>query len=108
MKPQPKLSSLEQQERLIALNKVTQIPWAIEHSKLHKKFIFKNFVEAFGFMSQVAIHAQKMNHHPEWRNVYKELEVDLVTHHSDGITTLDFELAEKMEDILDGWRNSKS
>jgi 4a-hydroxytetrahydrobiopterin dehydratase len=67
--------------------------WSIQNGKLHRKFEFANFVEAFGFMTQAAIVAEKMDHHPEWSNVYNRVEVDLTTHDAGGLTELDFELA---------------
>jgi 4a-hydroxytetrahydrobiopterin dehydratase len=71
--------------------------WNLEHDKLHRVFEFANFVEAFGFMSQIAILAEKMDHHPEWSNVYRRVEVFLTTHDAGGISELDFELAEHMD-----------
>src|ERR1044072_1478194 len=64
-----------------------------------KKFAFKNFNEAFGFMSRVALVAEKMDHHPEWSNVYKTVEVTLSTHDAGGLTELDVKLAEAMDKI---------
>jgi 4a-hydroxytetrahydrobiopterin dehydratase len=62
-----------------------------------KTFTFANFVEAFGFMSRVALHAEKLNHHPEWFNVYSRVEVTLSTHDAGGLTELDVKLAARME-----------
>lgn len=62
-----------------------------------KEFKFKNFVEAWGWMSQMAIVAEKMNHHPEWFNVYNRVEVVLTTHDADGLSALDISLAQKMD-----------
>ncbi|MEO1889769.1 MAG: 4a-hydroxytetrahydrobiopterin dehydratase [Cycloclasticus sp.] len=73
--------------------------WSIENGKLHREFIFANFVEAFGFMTKAAILAEKANHHPEWFNVYKKVVVDLTTHEAGGITERDFALAKQMERI---------
>ena len=70
--------------------------WSLADGKLRREFRFKNFVQAFGFMASAAIEAEKMNHHPEWSNVYSKVTVELVTHDAGGITDLDFELAEKM------------
>ncbi len=67
-----------------------------------KKFTFKNFNEAFGFMTRAALVAEKMDHHPEWFNVYKTIEVTLSTHDAGGVTELDIKLAEAMEKILGG------
>ncbi|MFQ5709009.1 MAG: 4a-hydroxytetrahydrobiopterin dehydratase [bacterium] len=73
--------------------------WGIEAGKLHKTFQFDSFVAAFGFMTQVALTAESMNHHPEWFNVYNKVTVDLTTHDLGGISTFDFELARKMEEL---------
>jgi 4a-hydroxytetrahydrobiopterin dehydratase len=64
-----------------------------------KKFTFKNFNEAFGFMSRAALVAEKMDHHPEWSNVYKTVDVTLSTHDAGGLTELDIKLAEAMDKI---------
>ena len=72
--------------------------WTLEEGGLAitKTFQFKNFIEAFGFMSQVALHAEKLNHHPEWSNVYRTVEVRLTTHDCDGLSQLDIKLAKAM------------
>lgn len=66
-------------------------------SAISKSFVFANFVEAFGFMTKVALIAEKMDHHPEWSNVYKTVDVTLTTHSAGGITELDTKLAAKMD-----------
>lgn len=71
--------------------------WNIVEKKLVKTFKFKSFIRAFGWMTQVAIWAEKLNHHPEWFNVYNKVEVKLTTHDVGGISELDFKLATKME-----------
>ena len=71
--------------------------WSLEDGKLHRSFRFANFVEAFGFMTSAALVAEKLDHHPEWSNVYATVEVDLKTHDANGITELDFELAAAMD-----------
>ena len=68
---------------------------------IHKTFEFKNFVEAFGWMTRAAIHAEKLNHHPEWSNVYKTVEVTLTTHDVDGLSALDVKLAQVMDKLAD-------
>jgi len=73
--------------------------WKLEGSKLHKLFKFKTFRDAFQFMTGVAIESEKLNHHPEWSNVYGNVDVKLITHKVAGITELDFKLAERMDEI---------
>lgn len=69
-------------------------------SAIQKSFVFKNFSEAFGFMTRAALAAEQMNHHPEWFNVYNRVDVTLSTHDAGGITDLDFKLAKFMDLIL--------
>jgi 4a-hydroxytetrahydrobiopterin dehydratase len=64
---------------------------------ISKKFVFADFSEAFGFMSRVALAAEKLDHHPEWSNVYKTVEVTLSTHDAGGLTEHDVALAEAMD-----------
>jgi len=71
--------------------------WSLQNGKLHREFQFANFVEAFAFMTASALEAEKMNHHPEWSNVWATVKVDLTTHDAGGITELDFQLAERMQ-----------
>lgn len=71
--------------------------WEVKDSKLHKIYRFTDFVQAFGFMSCCAITAEKMDHHPEWFNVYSKVVVDLTTHDEGGITPKDIALAYQME-----------
>ena len=93
-----KLSETQINEQLALLNeKADDTKWLIENGKLHKEFKFKSFIRAFGWMTQMAIWAEKLKHHPEWFNVYNKVKVDLVTHDVNGISELDFELATKME-----------
>ncbi len=66
---------------------------------ISKKFVFKDFNEAFGFMTRAALVAEKMDHHPEWFNVYKTVEVTLSTHDAGGLTELDVKLAQAMDRI---------
>ena len=67
--------------------------WSISGGTLRKEFKFSNFSEAFAFMTRVGMHAEKMDHHPDWRNVYNRVEISLSTHDAGGITELDFRLA---------------
>ena len=66
-----------------------------------KKFVFKDFNAAFGFMTRAALVAEKMDHHPEWFNVYKTVEVTLSTHDADGVTERDVRLAQAMNELAD-------
>ena len=67
--------------------------WSVVNGKLHKEFEFADFNEAFGFIARASMHIEKMNHHPEWFNVYNKLVIDLMTHDADGITENDINLA---------------
>ncbi len=69
---------------------------AEDGSAISRTFTFRNFSEAFAFMTRSALAAEKMDHHPDWSNVYKTVEVTLNTHDANGLTELDFELARKM------------
>jgi 4a-hydroxytetrahydrobiopterin dehydratase len=81
-------------------NELKNLPgWTIQKEKLHKNFEFSNFNEAFGFMTRAAMEIEKMNHHPEWFNVYNRLSVDLMTHDAGGITQNDIQLAKILNDL---------
>jgi 4a-hydroxytetrahydrobiopterin dehydratase len=71
--------------------------WRLKNGKLHREYRFANFVDAFGFMSSVALHAESKNHHPEWFNVYGTVIVDLTTHDCGGVSARDLDLARTME-----------
>lgn len=73
--------------------------WSVVNGKLHREYKFADFVHAFGFMATAAIAIEKMNHHPEWSNVYNRVTVDLTTHDSGGITQSDLDLAMLLEGI---------
>tara|TARA_B100000029_G_scaffold105408_1_gene96050 strand:- start:1422 stop:1718 length:297 start_codon:yes stop_codon:yes gene_type:complete len=80
--------------------RLTGLPsWNFQNGRIHREFIFSDFVRAFGFMSSVALLAEKYNHHPEWFNVYNRVRVELMTHDSDGVTEKDFVLADSMEKL---------
>ena len=70
--------------------------WELDEGKLTREFVFKDFSEAFGFMSRVALAAEAANHHPEWFNVYNRVRVQLTTHDTGGITQKDVDLAALM------------
>ncbi len=90
-----KITQLTDIEVATALNDLTG--WAVVDGKLHKEFKFKNFVQAFGFMTSVALLAEQADHHPEWFNVYNKVVIDLTTHEADGLTERDTALAAKIE-----------
>lgn len=87
-------------ERDTALADVTARGWSLleDRDAIRKTFKFGSFIEAWGWISRMAIHAEKLNHHPEWFNVYNRVEVTLTTHDADGLSALDIELAGKMDD----------
>lgn len=95
-----KLNAADIEEQLKSLE-----GWTLEDGKLHSEMAFANFVEAWSFMSAIAIEAEKMNHHPEWFNVYNRVRIDLATHDAGGITGLDFELASKISAIAQKFLN---
>ncbi len=72
--------------------------WSIEGGKLHREYKFPDFIHAFGFMSTAALGIEKMNHHPEWFNVYNRVTVDLTTHDAQGITSKDIDLAKLLDE----------
>lgn len=73
--------------------------WSIQNGKLHRQYQFPSFVEAFGFMSSLALVAESMGHHPEWFNVYNRVTIDLTTHDVGGITQKDVDLAKKANEL---------
>ena len=78
-------------------DEMTAAGWDVADTKATKTFTFKNFVEAFGWMTSAAIVAEKLNHHPEWFNVYKTVDVTLTTHDTGGLSDLDLKLAKRMD-----------
>ena len=73
--------------------------WSFEKNTIKRDFKFKTFVEAFSFMTAVALEAEKLNHHPDWSNSYSRVSIVLTTHEADGITQLDFDLANTINRI---------
>ncbi|MEJ8476398.1 4a-hydroxytetrahydrobiopterin dehydratase [Roseibium algae] len=88
-------------EQIEIQSRLTQMTgWVLgegEREVISRRYQFKNFNEAFGFMTRVALMAEKMNHHPEWSNVYRTVDVTLTTHDAGGLTELDFKLATAMD-----------
>ena len=75
--------------------------WSLEGGKLHRPFRFADFRRAFAFMSGAALAAERLNHHPEWFNVWSKVDVHLNTHEAGGVTELDFQLAKAMNELAD-------
>ncbi|MAT94613.1 MAG: 4a-hydroxytetrahydrobiopterin dehydratase [Halioglobus sp.] len=94
------ISALAQEAIAGELQKVPG--WDLAQGKLHRSYRFANFVEAFGFMTRVALLAEAMDHHPEWSNVYNRVDIYLTTHDAGGLSTRDFELAAKINALEAG------
>ena len=86
-------------ERAAELAPLLDAGWQMVDGRdaIAKTYVFRNFVEAFGFMTRAALWAEKWNHHPEWFNVYKTVDVTLSTHDAGGLSALDVKLASKMD-----------
>jgi len=95
-----KYEPIEANGKLIELNSKIENAWVIKDGKLHKTFVFSDFINAFGFMAKVAIQAEKSNHHPEWTNVYNKVHIDLTTHEVGGLSIRDYDLAVAIEHSL--------
>jgi 4a-hydroxytetrahydrobiopterin dehydratase len=94
---------LGEEARRNALAELTGWTLVDGRDAIQRTFTFRTFVEAWGFMSRVALHAEKLNHHPEWSNVYKTVEVTLSTHDAGGLSELDVKLAKIMDRLaMDG------
>ena len=74
--------------------------WEIDDKTIKKEFKFDNFIDAFGFMSKVALLSEKMDHHPDWQNTYNKVTINLTTHDKGGITTNDIKLAESIDKLI--------
>ena len=92
-----KLTDIEIKQNLSDINP----SWKLAEKKISREFLFKDFVQAFAFMSSVALIAEKMDHHPNWENVYNKVSISLYTHSVDGLTSKDFKLANQIDRILD-------
>ena len=99
-----KLDGAARQEMLTSL---LASGWSMVEGRdaLTKSFVFANFVEAFGWMTKAALWAEKLNHHPEWLNVYRTVDVTLTTHDAGGLTPLDVKLAQKMDELASRFPN---
>ena len=95
------IKPLSNQERLDELKTLTDTGWILVQGRdaIFKCYKFSSFIEAFSWMSAAALWSEKMNHHPEWLNVYNRVEVTLTTHDVGGLSLLDIKLAQKMDDL---------
>ena len=93
-------AKLSEQEIAAELRKLAG--WSVVNGNLHRVFEFKDFAQAFAFMTQVALAAEKMDHHPDWSNVWNKVTIDLSTHSAGGLTKNDFDLAAKIQQIHGG------
>jgi 4a-hydroxytetrahydrobiopterin dehydratase len=93
---------LEKLNKKVILHSMENIhnEWILKDNYIHREFVFKNFVEAFSFMTKVALVAEKANHHPNWENVYNKVNIQLSTHEANGITEKDFQLAREIDSLL--------
>jgi 4a-hydroxytetrahydrobiopterin dehydratase len=91
---------LSEQEIAAELRKLSG--WSVVNGKLHRLFEFQDFTQAFGFMTRVALAAEKMDHHPDWSNSWNKVTVDLSTHSAGGLTQNDLELAGKIQQMYGG------
>ncbi|GGL56870.1 4a-hydroxytetrahydrobiopterin dehydratase [Wenxinia marina] len=94
---------LPESERDAALAPLLESGWTVADGRdaLTRSYQFRNFIDAFGFMTRAAIWAEKWKHHPEWSNVYNRVDVTLTTHDAGGLTELDVKLAKKMNQLAD-------
>lgn len=94
---------LSETARTTTLAPLLEAGWQLdeERDSISKTYTFDNFVEAFGFMTRAAIWAEKWNHHPEWSNVYKTVNVTLTTHDVGGLSALDVKLARKLDTLAE-------
>ena len=81
--------------------------WSLGEGRIARTFRFDDFVSAFGWMTSAALVAESMNHHPEWKNVWATVEVELSTHDAGGLTELDMKLAARMDGLFAGQRSQK-
>jgi 4a-hydroxytetrahydrobiopterin dehydratase len=93
-------TKLSEKEVLAELEKLPG--WSLAQGKLHRVFEFRDFRQAFAFMTGVALAAEAMNHHPDWSNSWNKVTIDLMTHSAGGLTKNDFELAGKIQQTFGG------
>ncbi|PQM62162.1 MAG: 4a-hydroxytetrahydrobiopterin dehydratase [Rhodobacteraceae bacterium] len=96
------MKKLSKKERDKDLSSFLNNGWSHDRNQdtITKKYLFSNFVDAFGWMCKAALEAEKLNHHPEWSNVFNRVSVTLTTHDANGLTALDLKLAEKFDSLI--------
>ncbi|MEP6786399.1 MAG: 4a-hydroxytetrahydrobiopterin dehydratase [Sphingomonadales bacterium] len=95
------IEQLTEEERAAALDELDEWDFDEARDALTRQFVFADFVEAFGFMTRVAIIAEKTDHHPEWSNVYNRVDVLLTTHDAGGLSTRDIDMARVMDALVE-------
>lgn len=95
------IEQLTEEERAAALDELGEWDYDDGRDALVRQFVFADFVEAFGFMTRVAIIAEKADHHPEWSNVYNRVDVLLTTHDAGGLSTRDIDMARVMDALVE-------
>ena len=93
------MKTLSEQE-IIEFTRVYLKEWVFEKTTIKRDFKFKTFTEAFSFMSEIALEAEKLNHHPDWSNSYNDVSIALTNHEANGVTQLDFVLANRIDKIF--------
>ena len=93
------MTRLNKQEIQARISKVDAV-WILKGKFIHRDFVFKDFIQAFSFMTSVALIAEKSDHHPNWKNAYNKVNIALSTHNADGLTDKDFELAREIDQVL--------
>ncbi len=95
------IERLTEAQRTVSLDPLSRSGWSYvaDRDAIQKTYTFRSFVEAFGWMTRCALWAEKWNHHPEWYNVYAEVEVTLSSHDAGGLTERDVRLAKKMDSL---------
>ena len=94
------------QSKLLTKDETLSLPlklplWRVSDTSIEREFIFENFIQAFGFISQIALSAERMDHHPNWSNVYSRVTIELTTHDQGGLTHLDIDLARSISLLHD-------
>jgi 4a-hydroxytetrahydrobiopterin dehydratase len=87
-------------DREVELRLEDDSQWKLVDNKLYRRLVFEDFIHAFGFITQIAILAEKSNHHPEWANVYRTVDIYLTTHEVSGVSDRDFELMEAIDRVI--------